>query len=544
MPTVDEARITITGDVTGVSTALGETEAKAEKTATAVGTGFSSEFNKASGAGAAFAGALGGPFAKIGSLANSALKPILELGTGVGGLAGGLTALGGVAAFGLGAVAAVGFGLRDMAEAAGAADDRLVKLGLQVAGGDPGIREYRGATKDLGIAFDELTDAVGGPVAEDLTKVAAAAAYGVRSFTDAYEKLQPYVEELQFFARVIGDVTSLGLLELARATLDFGAAANQAEVDQKNLTEAEEADLQAKQDEKDAQQAMVIGAYQQANADRESTAALKERTAAEKAAKAQHDLVMSARIAHWQDDAEAEQAASDQEDADAAATRARMLADNQAIVDGSQEILDTRVADDDAATANAKKNAGQLAQIFGGAALQMLSSLQQVDQATISSFQARVSSGKHVSDQEILQARAAHDRIEAESIIQAGVQATLSGLGMITALSPIMGLAAIPVGITIAAGLFGAATAAIVAGSPFNYSYNNESGGHTKAGEFAAGDTDGDGQPDDNSKPKIPGTNGDSGRQSRGSHVSVGVDRRTRRLSFRVEPFGKRAVVR
>lgn len=547
MPTVDEARITITGDVTGISTTLDGVEGKATKVAASVGGGFSSEFNKATSAGAAFASALGGPFAKIGALAQGALKPITEIAAGFGAVGvatGGLAA--GAVAVGLLATSAVG-----LANSAGAARDRLEDMGIAVGGeAATDLDSYAAATRDLGIAMDQVRVAIGSDLAGELAifaRIVASNTGAAMEWATTIAHAADVASDLGTFglkplAEILGGILHDDLTDNARAASE-AAGANQRFADALKDASTEAAKLNNEMERQAQSDISLAQSAARAQAVRDEAAALRARTLAEQEAQAQHQLVMDARIAGWRADADASALAAQQESADAAAVRAAMLAANEDIMASADATMERRIQDSNAATEVDKTNYATMVSVFGSAANQILGSLQQVDQATIASFEARLAGGEKVSEGEIRLANAAQDRIQAEAIVQAAIQSTIAGVGMIAALAPAMGPYAIPVGVAIAGGLFAAATAAIYSASPLNYSY----GDATQSAPTLT-DSDGDGQVDhatkgngENSRPDVQASTSRS--SGGGGSVTIGLDPRLSRLRFTTDTrVGKREV--
>lgn len=177
------------------------------------------------------------------------------------------------------------------------------------------------------------------------------------------------------------------------------------------------------------------------------------------------------------------------------------------------------------------------------AATQAADAVSGINQAYLDYVDSRLAAGENLTRGEAKAANSALAVNEAIAIGQAGIQATMAGLGMIANLSPFIGPAAIPVGIGIASGLFAASVAGIVANQPFKYSWKSH------AGKGSANENDSLGNNDiepDNVKDGDP--HGDGWRNSRGSRgrssgMTLTVDPRLARLEVRSDRrVGKRRI--
>lgn len=168
--------------------------------------------------------------------------PLREASAGLGVMG---TALAGTAAIGVGAVAAFGLaavGLKGVADEALAARDRLLALGIHV-----GVEQradmaaYAQATKELGIAFDQMKVAIGSEVAGDLAVIGKVIADNIGPTIEWIK----WLKELSATAHNIGTLGMAGLIggaggstaAQARADLDAAASAQKLVDSYKNLGE-------------------------------------------------------------------------------------------------------------------------------------------------------------------------------------------------------------------------------------------------------------------------------------------------------------------
>ncbi len=545
---IGEGVIELTGDPSGFERSVATVVASADKTGKAVTSGFASEFNKVSAAAGALSAQVGGAFGKIGSIANAAIRPLAQVASSFGAI--GASAAGVAAgAVAIGALAAAAKGLADGAVGA---SDRLDDVGLAVSGeAKADIESYRAAMRDLGIAIDQVKVAAGSEVAGELAILARTVAANTGAAVDFVREASEVSAELfrwvTFGSAAVVELGAGGLYDTL--TADTRAASEAAGAMREYTTELAAASAAAaklnNELEKEAQEDVAAG---RAEVRRQETEAIRAMAAAEKEAAAQHQTVMDARIAGWQASADAAQAAADVESAASQAVRDQLLADNQAVLDSTDEILQRRTDNAQAWEDQLSARSAQEVAILGEATLQILGQLDRIAQNALSGYDARIAGGEELSRAEVRAANAAQDLAEAAAITMAGIQATLSGMGMITALAPYMGPYAIPVGVGIAAGLFAASTAAIVSGQPFNYHY-----GANDAPPVAFVDTTGEGVADTASPVADKGGSvagssdrpgGGAGATARGggSHVTVGIDNRTKRMTFTTGTLGKRTV--
>ena len=538
--TVGDARVTITGDATGLTDTFDEVADKADGNAKKVSSGFSAEFNKISSAGAAMAAGLGGPFGKIASLSNAALKPLTEVASGLGGITGQLALVGGGAALAVAAFAGVGFAAKGIADAAVEAAGRLDDLGIAVdAESKSQLDAYAAASQDVSVALDQLTVSVGADLAGGITTIVRAVAGGIVEFTAWRESIAEDVAAIQELTREVVNFASFGLSESLIGKVDaYADATDRATVAVDGLTAAVIFGGSADDEEALRREAARLARDRESAATRAAAVALVEQAAAQKEATraaAEYVDLIGLREAMGEAHQIHEVTTAIDEETAALGDLRMAMADAHQEADSLGQAQEANAGKGLAASVSA---AAGIANAFGSAGTQILGSLQQVERATLASFDARLSAGETLSDAEVKMANAAQNRMEAEAIVTAGIQATLAGLGMISALAPSMGPWAIPVGITIAGGLFAASVAAIESAQPLDYSYSvggaSGSGGNSgsEGNTGVLGDTDNDGIPDDNSKPSID-TGSDSGRNSRsrgGGGGTLTLDPRLNRL--------------
>lgn len=560
-------------DMQGLESAAAPAASKAAK---AVSTAFSAEFNKTSSAAAALSGAVGGELGKIGSIANSVLKPLAEVTQGLSGASLAIAGIGGGAAIAVGGLVAVGFAARGLADGAVAAADRLEKLGLQVSDIERGnLDAYKAATKDLGIAMDELAVVAGGELAGDLAQVAAAAAGTIRAFVDAKDALEPYRDALDLIARAGLAVATLGATELGRAMLDSAAASNEAAVATDGLTDAERLEAEAKTDQ-------IVGAWEQAKANKAAAEAAK---AAADAAREQ-SAAAAAVNAGLADEAAARAYLTTTVDA---LTRATLSPQDQILADLEDQrskILAAAAATEEWATANdalalaaaaaqrkldavnaaADRSAKQVASDAASASAAAARSLKEIETATkeynaarvnaevdaaaaiissfgsiadsvVASYQARIDAGEELSAEEVRRANQAIDAAEAAAITVAGIQAAQVAISAVADLQavgtppPI----AVPLGAAEGAALFAATVAGIHQHRPPDFTWTGDtgSGSNPAAADVPTAGGDDQGTVDKpTSGADIKDLAGASSRTGGGgpSSVLVGIDPRTQRL--------------
>lgn len=148
----------------------GNAQKKSEQAAKDVAKQWKDNLNKVSSAAANLGEKLGGPFARIASLANGALKPVAELGGGLAGVATAGLAIGGTAL----AVAATTAAVVTLTNAAVAAEERLVAAGKAAeipSESRTALAEYTASTEVLKTNVDLVTVAIGAELAPALTRV-------------------------------------------------------------------------------------------------------------------------------------------------------------------------------------------------------------------------------------------------------------------------------------------------------------------------------------------------------------------------------------
>jgi hypothetical protein len=159
--------------------------------------------------------------------------------------------------------------------------------------------------------------------------------------------------------------------------------------------------------------------------------------------------------------------------------------------------------------------------------------------AIVDGYQARVDAGEQLTQAEVEQANKAIRETETAAIATAGIQAGVAAISAIASLQAAGTPPPIAVGLGIAegVGLFAATAAGIRARRPpdFTWSGSGSGSGGGNAGSEAntgvMGDTDGDGLPDDNSKPQIDPGGDKGGQSSRSRDGGGGLTIRTLRIT-------------
>lgn len=416
--------------------------------------------------------------AELASIELAAKKAFERVGGTIGPVGSGLIdltkSLGsvGVAAGALGAtgggLALVGLGLDYLVDAAVAADGRLTELGITTAQHDS-IMEYSAATKDLGIALDELTVAVGGEIADDLTVLVHAVTSGVQAFGDFRDQTEGLREGLDLLLRAVVAVSSLGMSELAISTLDAASATAELRVGTDGLTEAQRLEIEAQQD-------VIEGARQnaiarQAEAEATRAAADAARAAKEQAAEDQRqlDAVWQARIAWYRAVSDAAEATAASEQAASAATRAQLIADNQAVLDETQAILDARQAASAAYEEAQKGSDLRLASSVAGYVDMVAGEYARLLDVVVGNYEARLAAGENFNRQEEQAYRLAVAARKALAVTQAIVDSVVVFSGVTANLAPSLGPYAPLAGGAIATAVLTASLAAIAAEHAVDY---------------------------------------------------------------------------
>jgi hypothetical protein len=554
--------------VTGIRKELKGAEKAGKDTAAKISSGFSSEFNKVSSGAAALAGAVGGPFARIASLANSALKPIAEASAGLEGTSGALVAMGGAAAAGAagallaaGAVAKLASGAVELGQAAGAAGERLKGLGLLTEDEARFAHEMAQAAEGAAVQQDLLTvrlahgiEAVG-EMTEAWTGLKAELAKGAGRIGEAGDAVEDFRHRVELSIPVVGGFLekfdelvgpgqgNVGVLVPVNAILkDLAQSGREAAPE---LDRAREALTKlitlgnqgiVHHDEHVSVVDVLVGDPADLKA---STAALEEaaRNRSEMLAQVEAEQAQTEKITglHWLKlDASHAQytvdVAADEHDLTLqliGENAARKRSDDQALKD---KLTAYRVA--------AEAAAGATANIAG--------SFASLESSIASGFQARVDAGEQLTIAQVRQGNEAIRTAEVLQIAQAGLTAAITAASGIASLQaagvppPI----AIPLGIAEGASLYAATVAGIRSHRPISFSWHGPGSGSAGSSSTPV-DTDGDGRGDTAAAVAAKGGSvagaTDRGRGGRGGGgAMVTVDRRLGRLVVTSGEPGKR----
>lgn len=221
--------------------AIGKNMRSVEKDSTdaakSIGSNFQSNFGKISGSAAAMSGVVGGTFAQVVGVANSAIRPLGEMaaafgpiGVAVAGLAGGAVAMGGLLAATKGVV-----------DAAVEARDRLTEAGLasQIpAESIRSLRDYETTTSELREELDLLTVTVGGALADDLAILVHTTAELVRWTREAGETTSDWGGFLLDVAASLHPAIG-ATIELGRAAYTVADAQTEAAISSREWADAE-----------------------------------------------------------------------------------------------------------------------------------------------------------------------------------------------------------------------------------------------------------------------------------------------------------------
>lgn len=188
---------------------MGKIDRAAEAAALKTSAVFLANFKKVSQAGAAMGSKVSGSLGAVGELANSALIPLGEVVSSLGsvGIAASVAAAGVLAlpAAILGVVGATTL----LANAAVDARERLQEQGVILQDTD-NLDRYEQSTRDLSLAFDELTVSLGNEFGGELAVILVNVQTGINAFGDLRESTEGFRRGLQA-------VVSLGWTEIVRA---------------------------------------------------------------------------------------------------------------------------------------------------------------------------------------------------------------------------------------------------------------------------------------------------------------------------------------
>ena len=422
--------------VKDMASKMGSGFATAEKSGKAaakgVSTGFSAEFNKISGAAGALAGAVGGSFGKIGSIANSALRPIAEVGTALGpvGLAGAL-GVGLVTAAAAGAAALIQLGA-----AAGEAGERLDKLGLLTADQSLAAERLRDANEASAAATDLLTLAMGtaSPAVENLTlawvglKVAVGEAVeevgGFRSGMDALD-VQGFATRMSTLPGIFGTTAS------AVAGLTAGYAGLVEKGEEFTATVQEQGEVMARVYGPTPEMLAEVG---QAHRDMATAATEAARESAAERAKIDRDFAAS--HAMWVDYdlrlADEERRLEKQYNDERTESR-------EAYHDSYLKMLQQEGAAADQALRGEQQRTDALAGFWLGLTNTGAEAFQSFADRVVASYEERVAGGEELSAAEKKEANTAFNVSQGFAIAQAFVQAALIGIGVTAQMAPYSG---------------------------------------------------------------------------------------------------------
>lgn len=527
---------------------------------------------------------VGGSVSRAASLITSSIRPVATVGSvlqSVGGSAG--FAAAGVAGL-VGTTAAAAGGAALLASAASSAVAELEKMHQEV---DPAARAqivaYRAAHQDLTIALDKLKVAVGSGLAEDIATIVEAAAGGVASFTRWYQSTEGARNALAGLRDEVANFTSFGLFSAVTDGIDdMAAAAEDAKVSVDGLSSADifggsakdQAALRAHELQNQAKAAREAA---QAMAQlRQEDQQLVQEQAARIAATNQLDDV-TARLnrtmlgdreqilADYDEQIEKivqlGEKSRDLDAANAAAAAAEQARDRKlhdlsvqhtrdivASTRAWQDLITTTERSAEDATTAIKGMLREMARESSAAQLQLgqdaaqtaagvLGNLATVTGGIVDSYEARRQAGETFSQAEAAAGNRALQQQKYLSLAQAGISATLAGIGTYTALVAELvppPAAAIAAGI-VTASSYAAAASGINAGTPAFFTYPAPPGTSYNGGMV---DTNGDGSAD---TPGAIAAKGGSVQRPGGGDVGSGASSRTGRGSSL--PRGQRVTV-
>jgi hypothetical protein len=434
--------------VTGIQQLVPAGQDAANKSAKVMSDTYSAEFGKIVQVGAAAARRVGGEFGSLGTDISRVIRPLASISPE-------LAAIGASAV----AVGAVGIAIDSMATAAQSAAQQLDKLGVVF---DPTARAdidaYTKAQQDLSIALDNTKITMGSGFAEALGIVDSAFAQDLNYLTRFVDKI----------GTATLDVTGLRgeLDKLAKAVgADPTAASNQ------NAFTAMLQDQIKAQPAVDAAFTAQINGQKRLNDTVREGVLARDRLAQADNAWALKDMLQTADAVVAQD--KYVQAAKD-----AALAQQKSLSDAGRYWDDFTAQVDSDLGDLKTAITDVDRQIGQSldewerqrAQAFLDVANQNVNSITSVTQLEIDSIQQRVDAGQKLTVAQAAQGNAALDLQEGLAIAQAGIQATMAGLGTYAELAPFLTpLGAAAVATATSAAAYAAAVAGIVAHEPAQF---------------------------------------------------------------------------
>jgi hypothetical protein len=452
-----------------------------------------SAFNKISAASAAMASQVGGNFGHVVGVANSAVRPLTEVGAEFGAI--------GAAAV---AVAATGVAMYELASGAEAADKRLQQLGIHVdskAQGD--IDAYRLAQQHLAVQLDETKVAAGSGFAEAFAIVDQALSTDLGWLTKYVEKLNESKVDvialhaaLDWLAKAVGiDPKAASAQAAYTEMLEYQGTVvlpKNAE-EMKNLIAAQDQSVKSDKEATDVLAALA----QQRSAGIEQ---LRAKTAQyNQTLLGPREQIYAALSEQYHQIGEIEAKTGDATAATQAYTAASLSAERQLHdVDIAQQQMfanadrgwddffrkfgsdldDLKVETGDALrTINKTQRsywlgmATESAQALGSIAGDFAS----LESTVVDSFQAQIDAGDRLTRAQVQQGNRAIDAAEAAQIAQAGITAAITAASGIASLqlSGVPPFIAIPLGIAEGAGLFTATVAGIRQHTPIHFSWNS-----------------------------------------------------------------------
>lgn len=446
--------IELTGDASGFERAVAQVTASADKTGKAVSAGFKSEFGKVSSASAALAASVGGSFGKIGSVANSALRPIAEVSAALGpaGLAGAVGA-GLVAAAGLGASAMLQLG-----EAVGEAGERLDKLGLLTLDQSLAAEALRAATDASAVATDALTYSLGSsvPAVEGVTHawtglkvVIAEAARGMTGLGDDVDS----VDIAGFGSRLSGLPGILGSTASAVAGLAAGYSVLSEKGREFTQVVEEQGEVMALVYGPTPQQLDEVG---KAHREMERLKAEAARKSAQERAEIDREFAADHKM--WVDydknlaleQRRLEKQYNDERRAEIAAYHDDYLEILQAEGTALQEQTDLEKAEIETRR-----------EVWTGFASELMDSSVAIADSFVAGFERRVAAGEELTEEEKKQAATAYAIAQQLAFAQVMISAAITGAGVAANLAAAMGPFALVAGAAAAAGVLATGITAI-----------------------------------------------------------------------------------
>lgn len=429
--------------------ALQRQYSKAEKAAKssskASAAAFAGDMSKIEGAGAALASAMGGSFGAIGGFAQSALKPLAEIGLTLGPA--GVVGVGAAAA--AVSLALVGTTVVSLADAAIEARDRLIEAGDAALIPPESLRslqDYETTSSELRQELDLLSVTVGGALADDLAILVHTTAELVRWTREAGETTSDWGG---FLLEVAGNLhPAIGAaIELGQATYTVADAQTKAAISAREWVDSETEALIALgmlDEELERTTPIRVASIQAVDEASLESAAIREELLARLVALDDEEVASSQRVREAMLDA----------NADVLASRANYHGQYLAMLQSEGAAIATR-------TEQERASAEAIQGFWLGLADQGLTAFGSIADAVADSYADRTSAGAQMTEKDKQAARTSIEIAQSVAEIQAALQAAIVGVGVAANLASAMGPFALVAGAAAGAAAFTTAMVSI-----------------------------------------------------------------------------------